>query len=441
MHIDFSTTDYRRHPVGAAVAAIMGLTAGFALGSVAHRTGGLLLQAQPFFDWFGRVWLNALVMISLPLVVALIVVAVLGLRQQGEAGKLGGLTLLWFMVFLVGAGLLTIVAGDAIIRWFPAAPTTRAAMASSLDHAATRAATPAPFGSWVGNLIPGNIFHALADGEVLPVIVATFLFAVAARSIAEGHRKLLRDLAQAVADASLALAALILRVLPVAVFAMAFAAATSAGSAVAGGVAYFVILCSLLLIIATVLLYPITVWLGRISLRRFVTAIWPCQVVALTTRSSIAALPSLLDRGESRIGLPASVSSFVLPLSVSVFKLNRTISSPLKVIVLSHLYGIPIDSGIKLTFVAIAALISFGTPGLPSGGTVVTLPFYLAAGLPLQGLMLLNAVDAIPDLFKTTLNVTGDMSVATIVTRFAGLRLAAAGTAHLVEPGASAVVA
>ena len=163
--------------------------------------------------------------------------------------------------------------------------------------------------------------------------------------------------------------------------------------------------------------------------RRFFVALWPCQVVAATTRSSLASLPSLLDRGRRRVGLPASVSSFVLPLAVSVFKLDRTISSPLKVIILAHLYGIPIGVGTPLMFMLLATLLSFGTPGLPSAGAVTTLPLYVAAGFPLEGILLFNAVNAIPDIVETALNVTGDMSVATIVTRLVGLRLAPEATA------------
>ena len=112
------------------------------------------------------------------------------------------------------------------------------------------------------------------------------------------------------------------------------------------------------------------------------------------------------------------VAGFVLPLSVSTFKLNRAISSPFTLIFLAHLYGIALEPGYLATFVVTVMILSFSSPGIPSGGFMVTLPFYVAAGIPIEGVVLLRAVDAIPDIFKTLLNVTADMTVASIVARF-----------------------
>jgi proton glutamate symport protein len=421
-----SATDSKRHPVSAAALAIVAMVAGFAFGALVQDGHGTLrVTVVATFEIIGHLWLNALLMTSVPLVISLVAVAVIGTGDANVAGKLGARTLLWFVLLLFGAGVGAVVAGAALVHWFPASIATRAAMHASLGPAA-RPSTVTGGGSlrgWVESLIPGNLVHALANGEILPTIVATLLFAMAARWIAEPHRLLLHRMFEALADVSLTLTRILLRLLPLAIFALTFTAAAGAGTTVVGGVAYFVIAVTVLLIVATALIYPLTWWFGGVTPRRFARAVWPCQVVALTTRSSLAALPSLLERGQTQIGLPFTVASFVLPLSVSVFKLNRTISSPLKVIVLSHLYGVPVDSGIKLLFILIALFLSFGTPGLPSGGAMITLPFYVAAGIPLEGVVLLNAVDAIPDLFKTVLNVTADLGVAAIVARAAGFTL------------------
>jgi Na+/H+-dicarboxylate symporter len=421
-----SATDSERHPVPAAALAIIAMVAGFVSGALvqdAHGTAWVTVVAT--FEIVSHLWLNALLMASVPLVISLVAVAVIGTGDANRAGRLGARTLLWFVLLLFGAGVGSVLAGAALVHWFPASVATRAAMHASLGGS-PRPGTITGGGSlrdWVMSLIPGNLVHALADGEILPTIVATLLFATAARWIAESHRLLMRRIFEAVADVSLTLSRTLLRLLPLAIFALTFTAAAGAGPMVVGGVAYFVIAVTVLLIVATALIYPLTWWFGGVTPRRFARAVWPCQVVAFTTRSSLAALPSLLDRGQTQIGLPFTVASFVLPLSVSVFKLNRTISSPLKVIVLSHLYGVPVDSGVKLLFILVALFLSFGTPGLPSGGAMITLPFYVAAGVPLEGVVLLNAVDAIPDLFKTVLNVTADLGVATMVARAAGFPL------------------
>jgi proton glutamate symport protein len=429
MRLSFASVDYRRYPASATVFALGALALGFALGAATHRwQNPVLLAAVRVFTPIGQLWLSALLMITLPLVISLLMTVVVGAGHSRQAGKLSGYTLLCFVLMLLATGVGTVAAGSALVKWFPVDETTRAAMQSSIDPAANQAALRGgPSGSlkdWLVNLVPTNLVAALSSAEVLPAIVAGLLFALAIRGTAEEHRLLLARLLRAVSATTLTLAGYILRVLPLAVFALTFTTSAKAGPAIAGGVAYYVVAVTVLLVIATILLYPVTWWLGGVSPRRFAKGVLPSQGVAVASRSSLAALPSLLDRGQRNIGLPPSVATFVLPLATSVFKLNRTISSPLKVIILAHLYGVPVDSSLKLFFVFAATLLSFGSPGLPSGGQLVTLPFYLAAGLPIQGIVLLNAVDSIPDVFKTLLNVTADMSVATIVARVAGYRLA-----------------
>jgi proton glutamate symport protein len=436
--LSFASTDYRRHPVSATILSLSGLALGFGLGTAAFRwKSSFLLALVPIVEPIGQLWLNALLMITLPLVISLLLATVVGAGRSRQAGKLGGYTLLWFVLLLVVTGLGTIAAGSAIVSWFPVDTATRTAFQASLLTSNAPTPRAGPTGSmkdWLVNLIPGNLIHAIGDGEILPVIVAAFLFAMAVRGIPEERRLLLHKFFQAVSESTLRLAGFILRVLPLAVFSLTFVASARSGPVIAGGVAYYVVAVTILLIVAIVLLYPLTWWLGRISIRRFAVGVFPCQAIAVASRSSLATLPSLLDRGESRIGLPAPVATFVLPLAATVFKLNRTISSPLKVIILGHLYGLTVDSGMKFMFVLIATVLSFGSPGLPSGGSLVTLPLYLAAGLPLQGIVLLNAVDSIPDVFKTLLNVTADMSVATIVARFAGFHLTPAAERVPVAP-------
>ena len=132
----------------------------------------------------------------------------------------------------------------------------------------------------------------------------------------------------------------------------------------------------------------------------------------------IAALPALVDGGRLHLGLPPAATGFLLPLSVSTFKVNRTISAVLKVLFLAHVFGITIGPARMAVFIATVVILSFTALGVPGGGGAFkTLPAYLAAGVPVEGIVILEAADAIPDIFKTLLNVTGDMAAATILTR------------------------
>ena len=210
----------------------------------------------------------------------------------------------------------------------------------------------------------------------------------------------------------------ILRIIPAGVFALTYVLALKTGGQAAGMLTvYIAIVCGLILLF-TLLLYPVTAVLGRTTMRTFARAAAPAQLVAVSTRSSVAALPALIEGGREHMRLPASSTGFVLPLSVSLFKVNRTISSLVKLFFLAHVYGVSLRPGAIATFLAIETILSFGTAGVPLGGmSLKSLPAYLAAGVPVEGVMILEAVETIPDIFKTLLNVTGQMSAATLLSR------------------------
>ncbi|MGZ5472754.1 MAG: cation:dicarboxylate symporter family transporter, partial [Thermoanaerobaculia bacterium] len=164
----------------------------------------------------------------------------------------------------------------------------------------------------------------------------------------------------------------------------------------------------------------ITALLGRTSMRTFARAVAPAQLVAIGTQSSIASLPALVQGGTDHLGLPAKETGFVLPLCVSVFKLNRTVSATAKLLFLAYIYGVPIGIGTFTVFLVTVILLSFSAVGVPQGGVAFsTLPAYVAAGIPLEGIIVLEATAMAPDMLKTVLNVTANMSVATLLSRSA----------------------
>lgn len=223
----------------------------------------------------------------------------------------------------------------------------------------------------------------------------------------------------------------LLAVAPIGVFALAFVLAARTGVSSMGALGWFVVLVCGLLVAFTALLYPLATVLGGISPRRFARGVLPAQIVAAGTRSSLASLPALLKGAEEGAGLPRETYGFVLPLAVSVFKVNRGLTSLTKLLFLAHLYGVTLEPAQIAAFTLTVLLISFGTAGIPSPvNGLNTLPAYLAAGIPAQGVVLLGALNSIPDVFETIINVTGDMTAATIVSRFRGRRAVAAE-----EPG------
>jgi len=305
----------------------------------------------------------------------------------------------------------------------PLDPGAFTALASGTIVEPSTAAASAPGNplEWFAGLIPSNPFQALAEGEILAILIFVVLFALAATRLQAESRDLLVRIGAAVAEMSMTLVRWLLIPLPLAVFALAYPMAIETGSSVVGAVVWYVAVVCMLLITFTAIVYLIT-WVGAgISPVRFQRGITDAQLVAVGTRSSLASLPAMLVGARERLELDEDVSNLVLPLAVSAFKVNRTVTSPFKLLFLAHMYGLVVTPEYLTIYVGTLILLSFATPGLPSRSTFgVMLPFYMAAGIPVEGVVLMSAVDAIPDVFKTLVNVTADVSVTAIVARVLG---------------------
>ena len=154
----------------------------------------------------------------------------------------------------------------------------------------------------------------------------------------------------------------------------------------------------------------------------FARALLQGQLVAISTRSSLATVPALLQGARCHLPLPESVLGFMIPFSASSFKLNRTISSLVRLLFVTHIFGITIEATQLMTFVVTVLLLSFSSAGVPTAlGATTTLPAYLAAGAPIEGVIFLATAELIPDIFKTLLNTTGYLTVTVVLARWGGL--------------------
>ncbi len=415
------------------VLSLAGLAAGLVLGTVGQRSGSsVIARLAGALDPFGDIWVAALQLLVLPLVITHVLAAVVGAGERDSVGSLGARALALFVGLLAVAGLFTVVTAPPLIRLLaPAAPRVDVALPAAVAARATGGGD-ASLGGWLSGLVPTNIFDAAARGDLLPILLFTALFGLAVRRLDETYREPMRRVFQGAAEAMLWCVRWVLSVTPVAVFILTLSFSLQAGGAGAQMLAAFALIVSALMLLFTALLYPLSALLGGIGIARFARAVAPAQLVAVSTRSSLASLPALVDGARAHLRLPAPATSFVLPLSVSVFKLNRTISSPVKLLFLAQVYQVSITPQTLTVFLLTVMLLSFTSAGVPNGGaSFKTLPAYVAAGVPIEGVIILEAVETIPDIFKTLLNVTGDMSVATILTRQRRALPVAAGDAGM----------
>jgi len=398
------------------VGLVAGFLVGFALsGSASPIASTIVAIAAPI----GTIFVNLIRMTVLPLVASMLVASVGSLASSGAIARAG------WRAAVVAVAVLAVVAVATVLIAAPVLLTIQidqsAAMAlrpPALSSAAMPASAAAPsIAQWFVDLVPQNVAKAADDGAMLPVIVFSILFAFALARVAEDRRDVLLRGVQAVADAMQRLVAWILELAPVGVFALAVPLASRLGLAAAGAVvAYIVLVVALTVAVGVALLYPLGVVGGGMPLRRFVAYCAPAQAVAFASRSSLAALPAMVESAE-RAALPPVVSGFILPLAASVFRVGAAVAMPVGALFLARLYGVAVSAPQLASIAFTTVLASFAVPGIPGGSVVAMVPVLAAANLPLDGIGILLAVDAIPDMFRTTENVTGSLTLAAIIAR------------------------
>ena len=402
-----------------AIALIAGLIVGIA---VARAGVPWLSRAVALLEPIGSIWVNAIRMTVVPLVASLLLGAVARGGEAHRVGRLGGLAFGTFIGLHVCAAVLALAVVPAVMASVPVdvASVARlqadATAASAVTSEQVRAMPG--FGQWLAGLAPANVIRAAADGAMLPLIVFTLLFALALRRITPERRDNVLRVFDGVGGAMLEIVRWLIALAPIGVFTLVAPTAARLGVSLAGALGYYVLAYTVMMIVLGVVLCLAGAIGGGVGVRRFFRAALPAQAVAFSSSSSLASLPALIDSA-GRLDVPPSQAGFVLPLAVSSFKVAMAVSWLVGTLFLSRLYGVPLGVGDYLTVVAAAVALSFATPGVPNGAFLLLAPVLASVGLPAAGVALLIAVDAIPDLFATATNVSGDFAAAAIVRRWA----------------------
>ncbi len=402
---------------------LIALGAGFAVGiplsgSESAFAVGLLAVLGPV----GTVFINAIRMTVIPLVVSTLISGVTSAPDPRSVGRIGARAIVLFAVVVSVAAAFAVLLGSPLIALIPLDPTAVDALRSGAASGATAAAESArsipSAAEWLVSLVPANPIRAAADGAMLPVIVTTVVFAVALMRVAADRRAAVVRVVEGVMDASLALVRAILRFAPIGVFALAVPLAAKMGTSALGAIlGYIVIVSGICVLFWIVALYPAAVVFGKVPLRAFARAALPAQTIAFSGRSSHAALPAMLESVRDTLRLPAAIGSFLIPLASSMFRAGAGIGQTVGVIFLARLYGVDLGPAEFLTVAVTATVTSFSVPGVPGGSIIIMVPVLMAAGIPVEGVGILLGADTIPDMFRTTTNVTGHMTAAVILSR------------------------
>lgn len=390
-------------------------------GLVGGLLAGMFLSGTTFIDnvveWtrpVGTLWLRALQMTIIPLVAALLVLGIVQLASAAKASAAARRMLLLVFGVLVAGGVIT----AALLPWLLTMVPVPESASAFLAETPQEAQQVPELSDFLASLVAPNIVAAAAETAMLPLTIFFALFAVAITQLPEKQSETLLNFFHALANAMLQIIGWVLWLAPIGVFALALGVAARAGGGAFAALGHYILVVSAMGGFVLIGAYILACVLGGVSPWRFAKAVLPAQAVAVSTQSSLASLPAMLD-SSGRLGLRQSTSEFVLPLAVAIFRATSPAMNLAVAIYVAHLSGVEISPTLLAAGIGVAIIISIGSVSLPGSiSFVVSIgPIAIAMGVPVEPLALLVAVEMLPDIMRTLGNVTMNVAVTSAVDR------------------------
>lgn len=400
---------------------LLALLVGLIGGTLAAKSGdGLREPLIQVASIVGTLWLNALKMTVIPLIVALLVTGIARTAEAARGGRIAAVSVAFFLGIFLCSAMLGAFFTPVLTGLFPLPPSAAEAMQAglaSIDPSAAAAVVPKAQ-DFVRNIVPSNVIGAAANGDVLPLVLFTLLFALAVSQIGEVQRRSLVGLFEGIADALLLVISWVLAVAPLGVLALAFGLGASAGGGAFAALAYYIVLVSSLGLVVALAAYPLAVLAGGKKLGDFVRAMIAPQSVAISTRSSLASLPAMLAAARN-LKIRDNVADVTLPMAVALFRATGPAMNLAVLFYIAEWMGLEPSLPQAIAAIFVAVLMSLSAVSLPGEISFVSsiAPIGIALGIPLGPLALLIAVEMVPDIFRTFGNVTMDVAVTAAVDR------------------------
>ena len=408
---------------GQSTRMLAGLVAGAVLGVAAH----VLVGESPALDAvianvtdpIGAIFLRLLFMLVIPLVVSALALGVAELRDLRQLGRIGLKTLAYTVVVssiavLIGIGLVNAVRpGEGLSAELRARLSARA-----LPAAQAAAPLDASGVDFLVKLVPSNVVKAMADGDMLAVMVFALFLGVGLALATSAAARAFETALQGLYDVVMQLLAGVIRIAPVGVACLLFSLTARLGYDVLRQLGWYVAVVIGALAVQQFVVYSISVrWLGGMRPAHFFRAVHPAVVTAFSTASSNATLPTAIQVAEERLHLPPQVSRFVLSIGSTANQNGTALFEGVTVLFLAQFYGVHLALAQQVLVVWICILGGIGTAGVPAGSIPVVAMILGMVGIPPDGIGIILGVDRVLDMCRTTVNVTGDLAAAVVVAR------------------------
>lgn len=356
----------------------------------------------------GKMFITALKMLVVPLVLFSLISGVLGI---GDIRKLGSVGLKSFALYMLTTAIAIAIAiglASVVIPFF-ATP-----MPSSSHFSATQA--PA-LSEVLINIIPSNVVEAFASGNMLQIIFFSILLGISLLMVGKKAQPLAQGI-EILNEAMMQMVKIVMSVAPYAVFALLAQAISELGLALLAQLAVYVIVLIVALMLhlfgTLMLLFKL---FSKLDVGIFLTKIRDAQIFAFSTASSNATIPVTLRSLTKRMGVDNSVASFTVPFGATINMDGTAIMQGVATVFIATIYGVDLGVSGYLTVILMSVLASIGTAGVPGVGLIMLSMVFVQVGLPVEGIGLILGVDRLLDMVRTSVNVTGDAVVSTIVAK------------------------
>jgi Na+/H+-dicarboxylate symporter len=403
----------------------MGLTTKIMIGMVSGLVLGILINlfladvafVQKYFvegllKVIGSVFVAALKMLVVPLV---FVSLVGGVTAMGNVKKLGRIGLKALVLYLATTTIAVTIALTLAVGVSPGE-----GMKLDSKQAAFTAKEAPPLGDVIINMVPSNPVQAMAQGDMLQVIVFALLFGIAITLAGERGRHVLNffnDLDSVI----MKMVDIVMALAPLGVFALITRTFAGQGiELIKPLMGYFLVVVGALLIHLTGTLSVLVQVFAGLNPLRFFRKMRSVMLFAFSTASSNATIPVNLKTAEEKLGVDNSVASFTIPLGATINMDGTAIMQGVATVFIANVYAVDLTIADYLTVIITATLASIGTAGVPGVGLIMLAMVLGQVGLPVEGIALIIGVDRLLDMMRTALNVTGDAAVTCVIARTEG---------------------
>ncbi len=393
------------------IGMILGAVTGWIIAATGNAEWTRIWLVDGLFRVLGQVFVSLLQMLVVPLVFVSLVCGSSSLSDPKMLGRVGGKTV----------ALYLLTTGIAVSLALAAAAIFQPGVGANPVSAEARAISEAtPFTQVIIDMVPKNPVSAMAEAQMLPIIVFSVLLGIAITlSGSRGER--IASWFQDMNHVIMRLVTVVMRFAPYGVFALLAILAATSDVADFLAVGKYVALVFAVLFLHALVVYPtLLTTLGRLNPKTFLWKMRAAMMFAFSTASSNATIPVTLETVEKRLGVSNRIASFTVPLGATINMDGTAIMQGIATGFIAQYYGVDLTLGQYLMVVVMVILASIGTAGVPSVGLVVLAGVLTQVGLPAEGIAMILGIDRLLDMTRTAVNITGDAMVSTVVARSEG---------------------